>query len=117
MEHKNCVAPPDPNTGDPCADGSPVFDFNNPELFKKVVAYFCFEEGYYCCIHRVWRLCWFNYGTGEYGKLHPGEWSEMDWDCDLGKDANDCRKCPLFELDMNKVFKEFTELKKLMERV
>ena len=116
MEDNNCVAT-NTNTGDPCADGSPVFDFNNPELFKKVLAYFCFEQGYYFCTHRVWKLCKFNYGNGEYGKLHPGEWSEMDWDCDLGNDAWDCRKCPLFDLNMKCVLKEFPKLKELMEGV
>lgn len=112
MEDNNCVAT-DTNTGDPCADGSPVFDFNNPELFKKVIAYFCFEDGYYFCTHRVWRLCQFSYG-GEYGKTHPGVFSSMDWDCDLGKDANNCRHCPLFELDMKGVFKNYPDLKKLL---
>ena len=88
------------------------FDFNNPDLLKKVIAHMCFEDGHYFCKYRVWRQCEMHYDpNSEYGKEHPNRWFEWDWECLFERDAWNCRKCELFDLDMAQVLKEYDFLK------
>ena len=49
--------------------------------------------------------------NSEYGKEHPNRWFEWDWECLFERDAWDCRRCELFDLDMEQVIKEYDFLK------